>query len=270
MYFTIVQYSITAVSYAYTSTLSSLGLNCFWQTTENQPTKRHTYRPIAGAHVRCTFFFRLYIDVASKRWFFYEEGVGCCQHVGHLNKHADHVIQPTKNIGQDNMVLVQQLLDAGTAVQSVIAFILDRAGQTLSPKPWKNETEREDALLLSTSPNGSLDLSSMSSADRLLHNLETDPDISYVALLAEHDSALLSTPKVTAKYKRKESHSVEMELTSMPGEVHTVLKTSFWKVCYAPWPLPLLGSCRLQKLCWSPDTWLRQNIGHQSFSEYQL
>jgi len=183
------------------------------------PTKRRTRRPVAADDVRCTFVFRLYFDAGTKRWFFCEKGVGCCQHTGHCFKGADNVIQPTKNIGQDNMELSKQLLDAGTAIQSVIAFMHERTGQTLSADALKSMRQKgRDALLLSNGQNASL----MSSADRLLHNLESDPDTCCVALLAEHDTALLSTPKVLAKHKRKESHSVEMELRSVEGDIHTV------------------------------------------------
>jgi len=85
-----------------------------------------------------------------------------------------------------------------------ISYSLDRTGQTLSADALKKMRQKgRDALLLFTSHNGSLDPSSMSSADRLLHNLETDPDVSYVALLAEHDGGLLHTPQGHSQVQKK-------------------------------------------------------------------
>jgi len=121
------------------------------------------------------------------------------------------------------MELTQELIGAGINLQSVADFIEKRTDQRLSQDALKRmRKDIKNSLIVSRAAGANIDPSRMSAADRLLFNLENDPDSLFVALFADYDTPLLATPKIVARSKRRESHSIEVECQSTDGEIHRV------------------------------------------------
>jgi len=107
-----------------------------------------TSRPREVEH-KCPFNFTLYWDNQPKRWYFLREGPGDNRHCGHFPTEPEHIQLPTKNIGEENMDLASQLMEANFSIGSVKDFMDNRTGQQLSSNALKHMRHRtRDALLV--------------------------------------------------------------------------------------------------------------------------
>jgi len=150
------------------------------------------------------------------------EGPGDVRHCGHLPVEPEHIKLPTKNIGEENMNLASQLMEANFSIGSVKDFMENRTGQQLSSDALKHMRHKTRDALLVHSTGVAIHPSNMSAADRLLANLDSCPKTSYVALFGEMDSDLLTIPKFTARKKHRENVATETEHSSVEGEHFTV------------------------------------------------
>lgn len=180
-----------------------------------------TSRPRQEQH-SCPFNFTLYWDSQHSRWYFQREGPGDNRHLGHLPVEPEHILLPTKNIGEDNMKLTEQMMEANFTPASVRDFMENRTGQQLSTAALRHIRNKTRDTLLVHSSDVAIHPSHMSAADRLLANLDSSPNSSYVALFGEMDSDLLTIPKFTGRKKQRDNAAMETEHPSDDGEHFTV------------------------------------------------
>jgi len=144
---------------------------------------------------RCPFRFNVYWDERKQRWYLPQQQAGCATHCGHLQKRPEHVAMLTKSLEEEDQDLAADCLKEHFRERSVGALMFRRTGITLEKHQLKHmkrlgkvKAYQAAALLSGTGTAGDL----KTPADKLLHNLETNKEVSYVALYGEFDSGLLT------------------------------------------------------------------------------
>mmetsp|Transcript_19502 Transcript_19502/g.46791 ORF Transcript_19502/g.46791 Transcript_19502/m.46791 type:complete len:398 (+) Transcript_19502:270-1463(+) len=166
------------------------------------------------SNITCKFAFLVYWDGDLKRWFIPQKQSGCKCHNGH-----PHVEHPMLRIMPHHAIPINEMGVAVSSVNSNIAcnltsdLIHNRTGVQLD---W-NQVEyiqRKERGYAALSRDGN-----STSADKLIHQL-SQPGISYVILLAEYNSGLL-----TIRKKMRASNTSTTETTDFNEDLGNVTET---------------------------------------------
>ncbi|KAL7529078.1 hypothetical protein ACHAWF_002826, partial [Thalassiosira exigua] len=163
------------------------------------PKKSKTVRAIKScvdhnvSESTCPFKFHVYWDATNNRWFIPRQGSGCIRHEGHLRIDPECVRMVTRHALPDHQHKVAtDSLETGIDTTSTAGLIEKRTGLSLS---WQQvhylKAKNRNALLLSDD-SSTLHPDNATAADRLLSWLSTDSTKSYVALMAEFNSNLIT------------------------------------------------------------------------------
>ena len=195
----------------------------FRQYVDNKVTQQQrkvtsaTSKPISNAET-CKFNFCVYFHKTFQRWFFPKEGGGSLHHSGHAATPAALSQTSTRNVSKQDMELIVQSLEKNIPVAAIKELIRSRSGVNLS-KAQLNNLRRTTVL--------GKDMADLSPAERLIHNLRSDPQMSFIMLTAQNEvgTGLNVIRKTT---KRKSNIEFENYTSKLhQGDVHDDTPASY-------------------------------------------
>ena len=159
----------------------------------------------------CPFYFNVYWDEDSNRWFIPHQQKGSLDHCGHMHTNPDHIKIQSRHVPKEEIEISKDALDAKISATATGSLLKKRTGLTLD---WQQlqylKTKNKNALVMSK--RGSKSSGNITPVDRLIADLDHDPATSYICLFGEANSGL-----ITIKTKKKNS-AVEEVFTSDLGD----------------------------------------------------
>jgi hypothetical protein len=171
---------------------------------EQRKSASATSRPITNAET-CKFNFCVYYHKINQRWFFPKEGGGSLLHSGHAATPAALSQTSTRNVSKEDMELIVLSLEKNIPTAAIKELIRSKSGTNLSQEQLKN--------IRRTTVIGK-DMVNLSPAERLIHNLRSDPQMSFIMLTAQKEvgSGLIVIKKTT---KRKSQIEFDKYLSEL-------------------------------------------------------
>jgi hypothetical protein len=165
-----------------------------------------TNRPLTKEE-KCPFQFPIYWHEERKLWYIWSKNAGCLKHCGHCQLLPDEVPASISELSSEDRELVNNLFNIHAQSATTQAFLSERTGLDFTKDQirhlytkYRNSTETE-----------SFDPATSTPADRLLHNLESNPDCSFYALFARWDTDLLRVPQLRSVYREPGGPEQEVE-----------------------------------------------------------
>lgn len=159
----------------------------------------------------CPFYFNVYWDEDSERWFIPHQQKGSLDHCGHMHTNPDHIKIQSRHVPKEEIEISKDALDAKISATATGSLLKKRTGLQLD---WQQlqylKTKNKNALVMSK--RGSKSSGNITPVDRLIADLDNDPATSYICLFGEANSGL-----ITIKTKKKNS-AVEEVFTSDLGD----------------------------------------------------
>jgi hypothetical protein len=174
-----------------------------------------TSRAIKGQNSACRFGFSVYWHPDVKRWFLPKEQAGCKHHSGHLKVPPHLVNLPIKALPPDEIQLAKDGTHEFMKTSMLEALIHRRNDVTISRdrlkyyQQCKKDIANNPIIERVSTGNPEMDgdlPQPRTPADKLLAALDSDQDVSYIALYGNYDSHLLT---IRQKRKVRETHSVD-------------------------------------------------------------
>ena len=159
----------------------------------------------------CPFYFNVYWDEESKRWFLPHQQKGSLEHCGHMHICPQHLKIQSRHVPGEEIKISKDALDAKISATSTGTLLKKRTGIALD---WQQlqYLKNKDKNALVMSKRGDKSSGNITTVDRLLADLDADPETSYICLFGELNSGL-----ITIKTKKKNSN-VEEVFTSDLGD----------------------------------------------------
>ena len=151
---------------------------------------------------KCPFGFTVFWNSHHQRWYLPKQQAGSLDHIGHPHLYQDEIRHGVNVIGEDNMELTQQAFSSEIRPGQTQNLIEERTGTTLEAWQVKHQFKKkhDSDLIVNCALDSPLNPSQMTAADKLLADLESNPNESYYALFARFETDLL---KIVAKRKRE-------------------------------------------------------------------
>ena len=173
-----------------------------------------TLKPVSGLSDRCPFRFSIWWSPSEQRWFIPNKQFGCSSHLGHLQLPTQFCNARAGDLSQDERQLNKDVAQSDTKFSSHERLLQKRNEFALSTGKLKYLREQAKGLSINdvvtcnvgVDPVNIKGMKNPSPADKLLAEFDNNPEISYIALIAEFDSGLLTIKK---KRKKKGEHSFE-------------------------------------------------------------
>ena len=177
---------------------------------------KSTKRPTSAGQ-RCPFQFKVFFNLALKRWYFPRLARGSCAHKGHCQVRSDEVRVRSSVIGEDSLELIIQQLQHNIPIACIQALLLERTDTNLSRGQVNalRLTQDQVNVLRGVSVVGG---GSDTPAERLLLHLQSTSGLSYIALTGEMDQAGL----ITFRQTRKTIHQTSTYSEIVDGLVSSV------------------------------------------------
>ena len=158
---------------------------------------------MSGLSDRCPFHFSIGWSALDKRWFIPKKQLGCNHHLGHLQLPTQVCNARAGDLSQDERQLNQDVAQSGTKYSSHEKLLQKRNEFALSIGKLKYLREPAKGLSINAvvtcnvgvDPVNIKGMKNPSPADKLLAEFDNNPEISYIALIAEFDSELLTIKK---------------------------------------------------------------------------
>ena len=125
-----------------------------------------------------------------ERWYICENGTGCCEHVGHLEKQEAEVKRMAKDVKEEELEIARDQLDTNHHSAAVSALVAKRTGVRLTTVQLVYQQKLCEVTTLSSKEGGC-----SSAADKLIAYFHKKDNISYVCLFDEIETDLITIPK---------------------------------------------------------------------------
>jgi hypothetical protein len=160
-------------------------------TTNKIPLRlRQTSLPTTPAE-KCPFTFNVFYSNDKCRWFIKKQGGGCSTHIGHCHLDPNQVKARSTTLDKDQYERVLEELQLNIPVAAIQALLEKRTDTNLS---------YHQLMAIRKKAAHTLVLGVSSPAERLMRNLQADPDVHYVVYTAHHSMGnLISTFRVSKK-----------------------------------------------------------------------
>lgn len=127
----------------------------------------------------CPFYFNVYWDEDSNRWFIPHQQKGSLDHCGHMHTNPDHIKIQSRHVPKEEIEISKDALDAKISATATGSLLKKRTGLTLD---WQQlqylKTKNKNALVMSK--RGSKSSGNITPVDRLIADLDHDPATSYI------------------------------------------------------------------------------------------
>ena len=165
----------------------------------------------------CPFRFRLYWDEEKERWFFPHKQRGCVQHCGHLQVTPQFLRMQTRFEPQEELEIAENALDSHISAAATGTLFAKRTGKLLDIHQIKYLKEKKKNDLVMNARESIGDTShGVTAVDRLIADLNADPETSYVVLYADFNSDLL-TLKTKTKNLNNAAQIAEFTTDNLDG-----------------------------------------------------
>ena len=173
---------------------------------------KRTFRPIDdGDECTCKFSFQVVWNEKHERWCLPKEQAGCPDHNGHPEREPNECRMFAKDYSKEAIDTVTDCLKVGIRPNQISALMHQKEGHMMDEAQIRHmRSQLRDATVINLESirslltgRASMAHSHITSADRLIANLEKDCRYSYTALYAQQESELLKVYRL-GKSKEKE------------------------------------------------------------------
>lgn len=149
-----------------------------------------TDRPITNEE-KCNFSITLYQCANSQQWYIRKFGNGCHHHNGHYKLLSQQVKARSSDVETDELERVMNQLKSNIPANAIQTLLIQQTGINISAAQLRNLRKKCRSCIV---------MEGNSPAQRLISSLDENPDIEYVAYIAQVSTARdLLTIKKTRK-----------------------------------------------------------------------
>jgi len=189
---------------------------------ETSPRKTKTTKPVLSQadnvqsseslgveDVKCPFRFNIYWDQQRRRWWLPKKQSAVSHHCGHTEQTPDQIRIRTNKLGQEQLQRIKNCVETFVGCATIADLTRLESGMDIEYSQLHNLRRKvREQHYLSVVP-GMEAAGPSTSADRLLANLENDPETSYIVLYGSYESNLLTV------YKKVKSTTLQSEITAV-------------------------------------------------------